>query len=226
MSNLSQLIRPPTTQCTTEGELRREHCTARDAPSETAVRPSLRRGGIVGIPRPLLSTLSGALIESFTGAIKNLNADVLVYSNSARQHPRFPPQPNGHRASCGCSGVASAGGIATTTTSAQLPSGKGDLALFGLIQTRLVHPEVEGADCRPQQTKQQSTLQAQRSAQPSRCCRPTFRSKSWDPLGRAIQCGTDCVCRSPELPGGNQSLKPQCPLHPAECNRGSNGTWR
>ena len=33
-----------------------------------------------------LSTLSGALIESFTGAIKNLNADVLVYSSSARDN--------------------------------------------------------------------------------------------------------------------------------------------
>ena len=88
-----------------------------------------------------LSTLSGALIESFTGAIKNLNADVLVYSNSARdniQGSRLDPRVVAEVARV--PGVASAGGLATTSTSAQLPSGKGDLALFGFDPTKAGSP--------------------------------------------------------------------------------------
>ena len=88
-----------------------------------------------------LSTLSGALITSFTGAIKNLNADVLVYSNTARdniQGSRLNPSVTAQVANV--PGVASAGGIATTTTSAQLPSGKGDLALFGFDPTKAGAP--------------------------------------------------------------------------------------
>lgn len=79
-----------------------------------------------------LSTLSGALIESFTGAIKNLDANVLVYSDTARdniQGSRLNPTIVAQVATV--PGVAAAGGIATTTTSAVLPDGKGDLALFG-----------------------------------------------------------------------------------------------
>ena len=79
-----------------------------------------------------LSTLSGALIESFTGAIKNLDANVLVYSDTARdniQGSRLNPTVVAQVATV--PGVAAAGGIATTTTSAVLPDGKGDLALFG-----------------------------------------------------------------------------------------------
>ena len=89
-----------------------------------------------------LSTLSGALIESFIGAIKNLNADVLVYSSSARdniQGSRLDPSVVAKVAAV--PGVAAAGGIATTTTSAQLPSGKGDLALFGFDPTKPGAPD-------------------------------------------------------------------------------------
>lgn len=84
-----------------------------------------------------LSTLSGALIESFTGAIKNLNADVLVYSDSARdniQGSRLDPGVVAQVAQV--PGVASAGGVATTSTTAQLPNGKGDLALFGFTPNK------------------------------------------------------------------------------------------
>ncbi|MEI6621629.1 MAG: ABC transporter permease [Actinomycetes bacterium] len=83
-----------------------------------------------------LSTISGALIESFTGALKNLNADVLVYATSARdniQGSRLDPAVVAQVAKV--PGVASAAGLATATLSAQLPNGPGDLQLFGVDPT-------------------------------------------------------------------------------------------
>lgn len=101
-------------------------------------RAKLRFGLLIGAVSLLiflvlfLSALSGALLNSFTGAIKNLDADVLVYSSSARdniQGSRLEPKVVSQVQSV--PGVAAAGGIATTTSSATLPDGKGEVALFG-----------------------------------------------------------------------------------------------
>ena len=84
-----------------------------------------------------LSTLSGSLIESITGALKNLNANVLVYSDSARDNIQGSRlEPGVVAAVSKVPGVASAGGLAITTTSAQLPSGRDDLTLFGFDPNR------------------------------------------------------------------------------------------
>lgn len=79
-----------------------------------------------------LSALSGALVNSFTGAFSNLEANVLVYSDSARgniQGSRL--EPGIVAAVAAVPGVAAAGGLATTTVSAELPDGKSDLSVFG-----------------------------------------------------------------------------------------------
>jgi len=79
-----------------------------------------------------LSALSGALVNSFTGAFNNLDAQVLVYSDSARDNiqgsrlePGIVPQV------AAVPGVAAAGALAITTSSAELPDGKSDLSIFG-----------------------------------------------------------------------------------------------
>ncbi len=79
-----------------------------------------------------LSALSGALVNSFTGALTNLDANVLVYSDTARdniQGSRLEPGTVAKVAEV--PGVAAAAGLATTTSSAILPEGTGDLQLFG-----------------------------------------------------------------------------------------------
>ncbi len=79
-----------------------------------------------------LSALSGALVNSFTGAFSNLDADVLVYSDTARDNIQGSRlQPDTVAKVAAVPGVAAAGGLATTTTSAQLSTGKSDLQVFG-----------------------------------------------------------------------------------------------
>lgn len=80
----------------------------------------------------LLTTLSNALVNSITGALKGLDATVLVYSDSARdnlQASRLEPGTVDEVAAV--EGVAAAGAIATLTTSAQLADGGADLQIFG-----------------------------------------------------------------------------------------------
>lgn len=80
----------------------------------------------------LLSTLSSALIRSFTGALEGLDADVLVYSAAARdniQASRLAPEVV--TAVGAVDGVADAAAIATLTTSSPLPDGTEDLQVFG-----------------------------------------------------------------------------------------------
>ncbi len=79
-----------------------------------------------------LTTLSSALVKSFTGAIEGLDAQVLAYSTTARdnlQASRLEPSTVAKVRKV--PGVAKAAGLATSTTSAQLPEGKSDLQVFG-----------------------------------------------------------------------------------------------
>lgn len=79
-----------------------------------------------------LTTLSSALVNSFTGAIEGLDAQVLAYSTTARDNLQASRlEPGTVEQVREVPGVAKAAGLATSTTSAQLPDGKSDLQLFG-----------------------------------------------------------------------------------------------
>lgn len=79
-----------------------------------------------------LSTLSSSLVNSFTGAIKGLDADVIAYSDIARdniQGSRLAPYiVDDVRA---VPGVRAAGPVATTTVTGSVAGTESDLALFG-----------------------------------------------------------------------------------------------
>lgn len=80
----------------------------------------------------LLTTLSTALVNSITGALKGVDATVLVYSAQARdnlQASRLDPAVVEQVA--GVEGVSAAGPISTLTTSAALKDGTEDLQVFG-----------------------------------------------------------------------------------------------
>ncbi|MEI2784496.1 MAG: ABC transporter permease [Candidatus Nanopelagicales bacterium] len=80
----------------------------------------------------LLATLSNALVSSITGALDGLDANVLVYSDVARdnlQASRLEPTVVDQVAAV--SGVQAAGPISTLTTSAALKDGTEDLQVFG-----------------------------------------------------------------------------------------------
>ena len=80
----------------------------------------------------LLTTLSNALVSSITGALDGLDANVLVYSDAARdnlQASRLDPTVVEQVAAV--SGVQAAGPISTLTTSAALKDGTEDLQVFG-----------------------------------------------------------------------------------------------
>lgn len=80
----------------------------------------------------LLTTLSNALINSITGALKSLDGTVLVYSETARdnlQASRMDPSIVADVAAV--PGVTAAGPIALLTTSAELKDGGEDLQVFG-----------------------------------------------------------------------------------------------
>ncbi len=81
----------------------------------------------------LLTTLSSALVGSLTGAIAGLDADGVVYADSARdnlQASRLDPAIVGEVAAV--SGVAAAAPVSVLTTSAPLADGTDDLQLFGM----------------------------------------------------------------------------------------------
>ncbi len=80
----------------------------------------------------LLTTLSNALVSSITGALEGVDANVLVYSESARdnlQASRLQPAVVDEVAAV--PGVSAAGPISTLTTSAALKDGTEDLQVFG-----------------------------------------------------------------------------------------------
>ena len=80
----------------------------------------------------LLTTLSTALVNSITGALKGVDATVLVYSAQARdnlQASRLDPAVVESVAQV--EGVTAAGPISTLTTSAALKDGTEDLQVFG-----------------------------------------------------------------------------------------------
>ncbi|MBK6762224.1 MAG: ABC transporter permease [Micrococcales bacterium] len=80
----------------------------------------------------LLTTLSNALVNSITGALKGVDATVLVYSETARdnlQASRLEPGTVEQVAAVG--GVTAAGPISVLTTSAALKDGTEDLQVFG-----------------------------------------------------------------------------------------------
>jgi len=80
----------------------------------------------------LLTTLSGALIGSLTGALGGLQAQGLVYAESARDNiaaSRLEPQTS--EAVAQVPGVSAVGSVGTFTTRAELDGGAGDLQVFG-----------------------------------------------------------------------------------------------
>ncbi len=80
-----------------------------------------------------LSAISVALIGSLTGAIKGMDADVLVYSDNARgnlQGSRLAPDLVERVARV--PGVSEAGAVALTMATAGLPTGSGDLQVIGI----------------------------------------------------------------------------------------------
>ena len=80
----------------------------------------------------LLTTLSGALVGSLTGALQGLQAQGLVYAESARDNiaaSRLDPQVA--EAVAAVPGVAAVGSVGTFTTRADLGGELGDLQVFG-----------------------------------------------------------------------------------------------
>lgn len=80
----------------------------------------------------LLTTLSNALVSSITGALEGVDADVLVYSETARdnlQASRLAPESVDQVAAIGS--VTAAGPVSVLTTSASLKDGTEDLQVFG-----------------------------------------------------------------------------------------------
>ena len=79
----------------------------------------------------LLTTLSNALVNSITGALKGVDAAVLVYSDTARdnlQASRLQPDVVDQVAQV--AGVTAAGPVSVLTTSASLQDGTEDLQVF------------------------------------------------------------------------------------------------
>lgn len=79
----------------------------------------------------LLTTLSNALISAITGALKGLDAQVLVYNEGARdnlQASRMDPAVVAQVSRV--PGVSAAGPVSTITTSAKLKDGSEDLQVF------------------------------------------------------------------------------------------------
>jgi putative ABC transport system permease protein len=88
----------------------------------------------------LLSTLSNALVSSLIGALEGLNADGLVYADTARDNiaaSRLPPDTVS--AVQAVPGVSRAAAVGTFTTQAVLPEGDTDMQIFGF------QPEAPGA---------------------------------------------------------------------------------
>lgn len=80
----------------------------------------------------LLTTLSNALVNSITGALEGVKADVLVYSDSARDNLQASRlQPDVVEQVAQVPGVTAAGPISVLTTSAALKDGTEDLQVFG-----------------------------------------------------------------------------------------------
>ena len=80
----------------------------------------------------LLSTLSNALVSSLVGALEGLNAQGLVYAESARDNIAASRlEPGIVDAVAAVPGVSSAAAVGTFTTTANLPSGDTDLQVFG-----------------------------------------------------------------------------------------------
>jgi ABC-type antimicrobial peptide transport system permease subunit len=80
----------------------------------------------------LLTTLSNALVNSITGALKGVDATVLVYSDTARDNLQASRlQPDVVAQVAAVDGVTGAGPISVLTTSAALKDGTEDLQVFG-----------------------------------------------------------------------------------------------
>lgn len=80
----------------------------------------------------LLTTLSSALVNSITGAIKSVDADLLVYAASARDNVQASRLEPGMVARVArVDDVSAAGPISVLTTSAALKDGSEDLQVFG-----------------------------------------------------------------------------------------------
>ena len=80
----------------------------------------------------LLTTLSTALVNSITGALNGVDAQVLVYSAQARDNLQASRlEPGVVEQVTGVDGVGAAGPISTLTTSAALKDGTEDLQVFG-----------------------------------------------------------------------------------------------
>lgn len=80
-----------------------------------------------------LTTLSTALVSSITGALDGVRADVLVYSDSARDNLQASRlQPDTVEQVAQVPGVSAAGPLTLSTTSADLPDGTSDLQLVGM----------------------------------------------------------------------------------------------
>lgn len=80
----------------------------------------------------LLTTLANALVNSLIGALDGLNADGLVYSQSARDNIQASRlEPTVVDAVAAIPGVTSVGAVGTLTASALLEGEQGDLQVFG-----------------------------------------------------------------------------------------------
>lgn len=80
----------------------------------------------------LLATLSNALVNSITGALKGVDAAVLVYSDAARDNLQASRlEPSVVDAVAAVPGVEAAGPVSVLTTSAALKDGTEDLQVFG-----------------------------------------------------------------------------------------------
>lgn len=80
----------------------------------------------------LLTTLSNALVNSITGALEGVDANVLVYSDTARDNLQASRlQPDVVEQVAAVPGVEAAGPVSVLTTSAALKDGTEDLQVFG-----------------------------------------------------------------------------------------------
>ena len=80
----------------------------------------------------LLTTLSNALVNSITGALKGVDATVLVYAQTARDNLQASRlEPGAVDQVTAVDAVAAAGPISVLTTSAALKDGTEDLQVFG-----------------------------------------------------------------------------------------------
>ena len=84
----------------------------------------------------LLNTLSGALISALIGALDGLNAQGIVYSNSARDNIAASRlEPGAVSQVADVPGVAEAAGVGTLTTSATIAGAEADVQVFGFSST-------------------------------------------------------------------------------------------